>query len=192
MDGSHPAVALTDPGNVQFCNYQDDVATLVIDDNGNVVWRSPAAATLMTGESPIIERFGRITGADRRAQKCLSDNMAKAWAGESVCQFVDSDLEKSFLLRVRSMIAEGVQALVVTIRDFDAPPSLPRFGVLFGLSAMESSILDDIVEGKSAERIAEGRGVSILTVRTHIKHMYGKMGVRSKEEVLAKIVRVVA
>ncbi len=81
---------------------------------------------------------------------------------------------------------------MLTIKDFETPAHLPKLERLFGLSVMEACVLQAIIDGNSAERIAENKGVSILTVRTHIKHIHGKMGVRSKEEILAVIVKIFA
>ncbi|MGR4863807.1 helix-turn-helix transcriptional regulator [Caulobacter sp. LARHSG274] len=193
MDGSHPAAALNDTSIVRFCLDQDDVALVVVDRHANLIWRSRAAALLLAGGgAPLIDRGGRVMGVDRRAQQFLIDRIAEALIGQEVCQFIDSDLDRRFLLRVRSVSEDGVQALVIIIKDFDAPAHLPKLELLFGLSAMEARILHEIIEGNSAERIAESKGVSIQTVRTHIKHIHSKMEVRSKEEILATIVKIFA
>lgn len=193
MDGSHPAAALNDTSIVRFCLDQDDVALVVVDRHANLIWRSRAAALLLAGGgAPLVDRGGRVMGVDRRAQQFLIDRIAEALIGQEVCQFIDSDLDRRFLLRVRSVSEGGVQALVIIIKDFEAPAHLPKLELLFGLSAMEARILHEIIEGNSAERIAESKGVSIQTVRTHIKHIHSKMEVRSKEEILATIVKIFA
>jgi DNA-binding CsgD family transcriptional regulator len=168
------------------------VARIVIDPHGMFLWRSRAAVILLADGGPLVERGGRIAGVDRRAHQFLVERLAETLGGEAVCQFIDSDLDRRFLLCMRAVTEDGTQVVVIKLKDFDVPAHLPKLERLFGLSAMEARILQDIIEGNSTERIAEGKGVSILTVRTHIKHIHGKMGVRSKEEILAMIVKVFA
>lgn len=192
MDGSFPTAVLNDVGASRFCLDEDDVARIVIDPHGTFLWRSRAAAALLADGGPLVDRGGRIAGADRRAQQFLAERLAETLGGEAVCQFIDSDLDRRFLLCMRAVTEAGTQVVVIKLKDFDVPAHLPRLERLFGLSAMEARILQDIIEGNSAERIADGKGVSILTVRTHIKHIHGKMGVRSKEEILAMIVKIFA
>ncbi|KRA58356.1 hypothetical protein ASD79_13635 [Caulobacter sp. Root655] len=182
---------MDDVGASRFC-LDEDVARIVIDPHGMFLWRSRAAATLLADGGPLVDRGGRIAGADRRAQQFLTERLAETLAGEEVCQFIDSDLDRRFLLRMRAVSEAGTRVVVITFKDFDVPAHLPRLERLFGLSAMEARILQHIIEGNSAERIADSKGVSILTVRTHIKHIHGKMGVRSKEEILAMIVKIFA
>lgn len=39
-------------------------------------------------------------------------------------------------------------------------------------------------EGRSASYISDALGISFNTVRTHIRHVYEKMGVHSKQELI--------
>ncbi len=192
MDGSFPATVLDDVGASRFCLHEDDVARIVMDPSGIFLWRSPAAMALLADGGPLVDRNGKLAGADRRAQQFLIERLAEALAGEEVCRFIDGDLDRRFLLRMRAVTEAGIRVVVVTLKDFDVPAHLPRLERLFGLSAMEARILQHIIEGNCAERIAELKGVSILTVRTHIKHIHGKMGVRSKEEILAMVIKIFA
>ncbi|PLR22974.1 hypothetical protein SGCZBJ_16595 [Caulobacter zeae] len=193
MDGSHAAVAVFDTSAVRFCLDEDQIARIVIDQTATVLWRSRAAAVLLAGHSPLVDRGGKIGGVDRRTHHFLMERMAEALAGHDVCQFIGSeDQDRRFLLRMRAVHDGDQMALVIVLKDFDAPAHLPRLGALFGLSIMEARILAEIIAGHSADRIAELKGVSVLTVRTHIKHIHGKMGVRSKEEILATVIKIFA
>jgi DNA-binding CsgD family transcriptional regulator len=54
----------------------------------------------------------------------------------------------------------------------------------FALSKRESEILLYVLQGRSSTYIAEQQFVSINTVKTHIKRIYEKTGVHSKQELL--------
>ena len=59
----------------------------------------------------------------------------------------------------------------------------------FGLTEREESILDLLIQGRSASYIADTLGISFNTVRTHIRHIYEKLGVHSKQELIDKAQR---
>ncbi|MGZ6950629.1 MAG: response regulator [Acidimicrobiia bacterium] len=48
------------------------------------------------------------------------------------------------------------------------------------LTTRESEVLQDLIEGKNAERIAADSFVSVATVRSHIKALLAKLGVNSQ------------
>lgn len=54
----------------------------------------------------------------------------------------------------------------------------------FGLTEREERILELVGEGRSASYISDALGISFNTVRTHIRHVYEKMGVHSKQELI--------
>ncbi|AIZ63133.1 LuxR family transcriptional regulator [Hymenobacter sp. DG25B] len=57
------------------------------------------------------------------------------------------------------------------------------------LSAREQEILGLLVEGYSYKMIAADRGISLDTVRSHIKKIYEKLHVRSMTEAVSKALR---
>lgn len=57
----------------------------------------------------------------------------------------------------------------------------------YGLTPRESDIIVHLVRGHSYAYIAGALGVSENTVRTHVRNMYRKVGVNSREELLARI-----
>ena len=54
----------------------------------------------------------------------------------------------------------------------------------YGLSKRELETLVYLAQGRSAPYIADEQFLSVNTVRTHIKRIYAKMDVHSKEELL--------
>jgi DNA-binding CsgD family transcriptional regulator len=47
-----------------------------------------------------------------------------------------------------------------------------------------------MVRGQSVTEIAEQLHKSVLTVRTHVKRAYGKLGVGSKEQLFATVMKL--
>lgn len=54
----------------------------------------------------------------------------------------------------------------------------------YGLSPRERDVFELLVQGRSRTYIREALFISRGTVDTHIQHIYGKMGINSKEELM--------
>jgi DNA-binding NarL/FixJ family response regulator len=57
------------------------------------------------------------------------------------------------------------------------------------LTARETEILSRLVDGKSYKMIAEVLGISLQTVKTHLKNIYDKLHVHSQTEAVSKAIR---
>lgn len=69
---------------------------------------------------------------------------------------------------------------------------LPDEGPLiqdFALSPRETDVLRGMVAGASYKMVADRLGISFETVRTHVKRIYEKLGVRNGTEAVAKALK---
>lgn len=60
----------------------------------------------------------------------------------------------------------------------------PAFSEEFGLTERERQVLVLLVKGRNAPFIQEALFISRNTVNSHIKHIYAKVGVHSKQELI--------
>lgn len=121
---------------------------------------------------------------------------------EAICAGADGYLLKHtpadrLVLQLRSVLAGGAAlsaSVARTVLDFvrrregDAPassadPSRPR------LTPREEEVLACLVEGMSYKQVARHLGISIDTVRFHIRHVYGKLQVRSVAQAVSHALR---
>jgi DNA-binding CsgD family transcriptional regulator len=58
---------------------------------------------------------------------------------------------------------------------------------LFGLTQAESAVVADLLNGLDAQGIAERSGVSVGTIRTHLRHIFDKAGVRTQVQLISAI-----
>ena len=90
----------------------------------------------------------------------------------------------------RATDAESAGALDASALD-GYQASLQRLcailGIDFGLSAREVDVLELLVLGKDAKAIADELFISFNTVRSHIRRIYGKLDVHSRQELLDKV-----
>lgn len=97
------------------------------------------------------------------------------------------------LLRPHLMQAQDNAAALTRIREEAARPHQAK-GVLLsrgsqellGLTDREADILLGIAQGKTNQQIATSLYVSPLTVKTHLQHVYRKLGVGSRTEALTQ------
>ena len=67
--------------------------------------------------------------------------------------------------------------------------SLPEEQNDYNLSPREKQILEDIIDGLTYKDIAEKYGIGVSTSKTHILHIYQKLNVSSKVEIVKKAIR---
>jgi len=57
------------------------------------------------------------------------------------------------------------------------------------LTAREQTVLDLLAQGLAYKQIGDEMGISINTIRTHLRHIYEKLHVQSRTEAVAKYLR---
>lgn len=60
--------------------------------------------------------------------------------------------------------------------------TIPLFSERHGLTKRETEVLRLLLEGKDNQNIASTMGVSLGTVKAHLNHIYGKVGVKTRQE----------
>ena len=61
---------------------------------------------------------------------------------------------------------------------------IQEIGMRFSLTKREMEILSLLTQGRGAPYIAEVEFIALNTVKTHIKHLYAKIGIHNREELL--------
>lgn len=91
-------------------------------------------------------------------------------------------IARRVLAKYRSLQTAGTPAAAVPQAAVDSTPGL--------LSAREHEVLTLIARGFSYAEIARLKGLSVHTVQTHIKNLYGKLAVHSKSEAVFEATRL--
>lgn len=165
---------------------QDARPRLALDGAGKLLWANAAARNGLVSPLPLVLRD------DRLEAEALADVAA-------LRAFLDGLDHRHQQL----VIACGMEGAVLVIRGYVPSPgegevrlldiSLPRpiartkengFAQYFRLTPAEAAIVDGLVRLETPVDIAEGQGVSVHTVRTHIRRIYAKVGIRSNGELL--------
>ena len=56
------------------------------------------------------------------------------------------------------------------------------------LTAREKEICAAVLAGLSDQQIAAKYGISFTTVRSHLKHIYGKLGISGRTQLLSRVI----
>jgi DNA-binding CsgD family transcriptional regulator len=71
----------------------------------------------------------------------------------------------------------------------DLPPPGPRIPASWGLTRRESDIVEHLILGKTNAAIADALFVGEHTVEWHLRAVFEKLGVQSRQEVMAALFR---
>jgi DNA-binding CsgD family transcriptional regulator len=175
-------------------------AVVLVGAEMNVV-HANAVARAMLGERSLIRiQSGRFAVGSTGADRALAAAVAQAATAESKIA------RKGFEVPVRSGNGSGHVLHVLPIRPgtlragvmpsavaavFIASRSSPRatpngaLAALFGLTPMESRVLELMASGSTNAAIAKSLGIAVSTVRTHLLHLFDKTGVRRQAELVA-------
>jgi DNA-binding CsgD family transcriptional regulator len=83
----------------------------------------------------------------------------------------------------------GVQLLVQVLTRSSVIPSREILTDRFGLTSREAEVMRCLVQGMAYKRVAEHLGISIDTVRSHIRNIYSKLEVHSVTEAVSRTLR---
>ena len=81
-------------------------------------------------------------------------------------------------------MGSGHDMLFVTLQaaTADHMANLPDLCEAFGFTRSEAQIVRDLFSGMTPQAIAEEQGISIHTVRAHVRRCYDKLQITSREE----------
>ena len=167
----------------------DVVARLVVDDSLTVRWYNIAAVRLL----------GSVAGLEIKGDKFCSSNREPA---QSFRRFIGSPVTDASSLclcladghhllcwAIRFTGASGERLTGLTMRSTVQAIALasPALQAAFMLTAAERRIVELLFVGRTAEEVGERLGTSVGTVRVHIRHIYDKLQVASREAMFHKI-----
>ena len=82
--------------------------------------------------------------------------------------------------------AQPTGSIALYLNDPDSPFNLPAEALrsLYDMTPAEAGVATALVNGQSPNQISEHHGVSIETVRSQLKSIYQKMGVKKQQDVI--------
>jgi len=163
--------------------HADPTPRLIVDPGLWLIWQNAAAEKLLVDCPDLDARDGQLSVEDRQSNVALSMLVANAAEDVSTCIVPCMDGEGHLLFLARRLSVDGVQRVALCIQRAgnSYQPVYAEFSRTFGLTPTETRIVRMLMSGQTAEVIAERGGGSIGTVRSHIRSIYNKLDVSSRE-----------
>lgn len=164
-------------------------AHILVDASLRVWWMNLAAERLLSRPNSILIRNGHIRSRENRFEGQLRDLIRQAGAELKVCSLHDAKSGQNLLLGATRLAPPSADLIGLTLaevtEDFDV--HLADMHAPFGLTQTETRVTRLLLSGHTAEKAAVELGVSLETIRTHIKRTYAKLGVSSREAFFHKL-----
>ncbi|MGC3983819.1 MAG: helix-turn-helix transcriptional regulator [Pseudorhodoferax sp.] len=182
-----------------------DTGVLVVDGNCRVFHASAMAIALLRGNPDITVVGGRLSLSRPTLRDTLLSKVraametAKGGTGKPGSalliprrQQMPLTLEVAPLRPAAFGFSEERPAVLIFIRDPDAPVAVTQLKELFGLTRTEAAVAAALVRGRSLEDIATAMQIGLGTVRTHLKRILSKTGTHRQAQAVALLARSVA
>ena len=176
----------------------------LLDRQGGVLYANGAAQGLFGAARGLAVQGGTLGCTEPARQRRLDALRQAVLAGQPAASMSLADAGGGLLTLVLSSVhgpdrdrfaAFGAAdpALMLFIADSQAALTLPveRLQAAFGLSAAEARVALAACEGGTVARIADGLRLSPNTVKTHLSHVFAKMGVGRRAQ-LVQLLQAVA
>lgn len=162
---------------------------VIVDDALRLLWANQRASDLFRETEELDDRGGVLTLEAPEHQARLTALIAGSGPDLITCCIPLTSGAGHLLFRARRLdcgesVMFGIQITRTDSDDHDIYCDLDR---AFGLTAAEHRVLLSLLTGNDAERLTRELGVSIETVRTHIRNIYAKLDVNSRERLFAKV-----
>jgi DNA-binding CsgD family transcriptional regulator len=165
----------------------DSRSRVVVGADLTLLWSNPEADALFAKLRDIEVRDGMLTMADPLRQKTLLA-LVDSPALTASCCIPKSDGNGFLLIRARRAPVEDEALFALLFVDSGQGNrcTYQDLDVAFGLTKAEHRVLLELLHGQEADSLTKLLGVSIETVRSHIRNIYGKLEVNSREQLFFK------
>ncbi|WP_257557407.1 helix-turn-helix transcriptional regulator [Sphingobium sp. CFD-2] len=173
----------------------DPIPHAIIDRSLRLHWQNRAATALLQHSSELQEQDGRLFALQPANHARLKLFAAHAGSDASSSMVILPVADDYLILRGRPIGASGrgEQGEQIGIMFFSAKHFIDQSIVsgdvkdIYRLTNGEYKILSAMMSGMNAEQISGNLEISLETVRTHIRRIYSKTGVRSREALFAQL-----
>jgi DNA-binding CsgD family transcriptional regulator len=168
---------------------QDVNARLVVDQDLCIQWMNVLAAAFLHKGIGLEMRGDILYTSDASLQERLSGFVASAHQIPSTCSLTGRNGGGHILVRAQRITMPDchVVGLILVDAGSDFRSDYQELDVAFGLTASEHRLLLHLLGGSNADDLTRLLGISVETVRSHIRNIYGKLDVSSREQLFFQV-----
>ena len=152
-----------------------------------LLWTSAAALAQASLPGPFSLSNDRLILPQRRQEEGLRAFLAGLGAGAGVWAL---EADGRWLVRAEPIApGEAPRAWLLTWQAMDRADRYlwADIGLALRLTPSETRILHSLLNGHTVDQSADRLAVSVQTVRTHVRRIYAKLGVNSREHLFAAV-----
>ena len=167
----------------------DPAPRMIVDMALNIVWQNRPASEFIADHADLVQRSSVLAAVSAEHDEQLRRVIRRATRDLGHALLPTSD-DSHIIVRFRRLNEDDAPPLVGLILYDCADRGDPEFAdlrVAFALTNAERDVILKLHLGMTAEKIAAACGISIETVRSHIRSAYLKLGVSSREEMFRKL-----
>ena len=158
-------------------------ARVLVTRDAKVLFVSKAAEELFSTSRLVGVVDGTVKFANVRDSRRFASFLATV-GDEVTVAAVSRDSGAGLLFSAQTIETE--HGVVVCLHVAPRSASLRALRERFGLTRSEDEVLQSLLGGMRVNEIAEARGLSVATVRSHVRGIYSKLGVNSREQLFSR------
>lgn len=158
----------------------------IVTDKSKLVWANPSFMEKLRDSSLISLRDGHLVASPPHGQPDIASALERCGSEAEHLWIGPSD--NGLLVQIVRLDDEGGHFALELVDQSPLPETLgPVLQAAFGLTKAENRVLVQMLLGEPADEISRSLGVSVETVRSHIKRIYDKLRVSSRERLFSRL-----
>ena len=167
----------------------DPRVRMLLSRSGRIHWANEAACRMLKEGGAGFRAVNDILVAENgQIGSTLGRLLADAPMDAALFAMTSTGSDPQWLLWAQQLIPDDEASIGFAAHRTADPVSYGAMLQLHHLTPCETQIVTMMLAGVETGRIAQRQDISIETLRTHIKHAYGKLEVKSRGELFAKAV----
>lgn len=154
-----------------------------------ILWANAKAHAALADKRDVQSCTDTFAAVDPDQQQDLRDFLIGSTSSLSIWSMPRADGDGRVIFRAQRL--EGTPSSIIIVTFFgsgsDFQPAYDELDRIFRLTNAQHGVLMDLLSGHDVESIARLRKVSVETVRTHVRVIYSKIGVKSREALFHKL-----
>jgi DNA-binding CsgD family transcriptional regulator len=160
-----------------------DLALLAVDRGQRIVFSNASADELLQAGRCLFKSNGRLAGRDAATNSALQGLVASSRGARRLCARSAHGAEGAEIYALAVPFVER-QRLLLLVERRGVGLDTDRIAQLFDLTPAEARLAGALVAGKTLTEYARERGVSLNTVRSHLRQVLDKAGMRRQADLV--------
>lgn len=160
---------------------------IIVDKTLKIIWTNNAAKDFLRDGRWLVERSNALVAAQPSAQESLGEFVLHL-DGPGSCLALPCTIQNNpLIIHGRAIdLPDEERFFCLTLWPKREEERFVGLAAMYNLTRTEEKILLLLLEGLSLEKAATEQKVSVETVKSHVRQIYGKLNVTSRAELFRK------